>query len=144
MITASLSDRPLDVAALVASVGDATCGGIAVFVGTVRADAAAEGGRGRSVVRLDYDAHPSLADEQLRAIAATAAEKWGLVDVVAVHRTGSCDLGEPTVVVACAAPHRAEALDACRYLIDSIKSEVPIWKREVYADGGAWVSSEGG
>ena len=94
-------------------------------------------------MRLDYEAHPTLAHERLQSIAREAAERWGLDRVVAVHRTGACEIGEPTVVVACGAAHRAEALDACRWMIDTIKTTVPIWKREVYADGSAWIGAEG-
>lgn len=111
-------------------------------MGTVRATPTAGGEPGRTVVRLEYEAHPTLADEALRALARGAAEKWDLERIVAIHRTGTCEVGEPTVVVACSSEHRAEALEACRWLIDEIKTTVPIWKREVYADGSSWVGTE--
>lgn len=137
-----VSEAALDVGAVIAEVSDADCGGIAVFVGTVRTSAAAPGAR-RTVVRLEYEAHPTLAPRRLTEIAEGAGARWDLRRLVAVHRTGSCDIGEPTVVVACAAPHRGEALDACRWIIDTIKGTVPIWKREVYADGSSWLGAEG-
>lgn len=135
-VTASISDAPLDVAALIGAAGDPGVGGIGVFVGTVRDTGAEEG---RTVVALEYDAHPSLATETLDSLAHQAAGKWDLTRVVAVHRTGRCEVGEPTVVLACAAPHRAAALDACRWLIDEIKTSVPIWKKELYSDSSRWV-----
>jgi molybdopterin synthase catalytic subunit len=97
----------------------------------------------KAVVRLDYEAHPELAATRLEEIGRDAADKWELLRVVAWHRTGACELGEPTVVVACSAPHRGDALEACRHVIDTIKATVPIWKREVYADGSSWVGAEG-
>ena len=141
-VRAALSPDALDPGALVAATMAPECGGIGVFVGCVRSSAAVAGHRDKAVVRLDYEAHPTLAEARLGALAREAGARWGLERVVAVHRTGSCDLGEPTVVVACGAAHRAPALEACRWLIDAIKSTVPIWKREVYADGSSWVGAE--
>ena len=138
-IRTEVTEQPLDPGALVAEAMDPSCGGLGVFVGTVRRSAAGESES--PVEALEYEAHPSLAPAALQDIAQRAQEKWQLERVVAVHRTGSCPLGEPTVVVACAAPHRAEALDACRWMIDTIKAEVPIWKKELYADGSAWVGA---
>lgn len=135
-----ISDRPLQVADAVAAVTRPECGGIGVFVGAVRTSSTEA--EGRTVLRLEYEAHPTLAAERLREIRDEAIEIWGLGAAVVVHRTGACEVGEPTVVVACAAPHRAEALDACRYIIDAIKRTVPIWKREVYSDGSAWVGAD--
>jgi molybdopterin synthase catalytic subunit len=139
-IHTGLSLEELDVQALVNDVTDPECGGIGVFIGTVRDSAAAPDGAGRRVVRLDYEAHETIAGAKLEEIALEASEKWGLRRVVAIHRTGRCELGEPTVVIACGAPHRAEALDACRFMIDTIKTTVPIFKKEVYADGSSWVA----
>jgi molybdopterin synthase catalytic subunit len=142
-IHARVEERPLDVTAAIAAASGPESGGVGVFIGSVRTDSAAPGNEDKPVVRLDYEAHPTLASERLAAIARDAAARWGLQRVVALHRTGTCELGEPTVVVACGAVHRAEALDACRWMIDTIKTTVPIWKREVYADGSAWLGSEG-
>jgi molybdopterin synthase catalytic subunit len=142
-VATGLTHDPLDVSEAIAMVSTPTSGGLAVFVGTVRSTAAVEDNADRSVVRLEYEAHDALAREQLAAIAHEAVERWRLDRVVAIHRVGSCELGEPTVVVACGAPHRAEALDACRWLIDELKATVPIWKKEVYSDGSSWVGAEG-
>lgn len=141
--TTAMVAKPLVPSDALEAVLDPECGGIGIFVGTVRAGAAVRGNENKRVALLEYEAHPTLAEERLRAIAGEAADKWDLRHVYARHRTGTCDLGEPTVVVACSAPHRADALEACRWMIDEIKSSVPIWKREVYADGSAWVGTEG-
>jgi molybdopterin synthase catalytic subunit len=139
IVAVAVSDTPLDLADAIAGASGPGVGGIGIFVGTVRDSSSVESNRDKPVIALDYDSHPSLAEQRLRAIAAEAAGKWDLRRVVAVHRTGHCELGEPTVVVAAGAPHRADALEACRWIIDTIKSTVPIWKREAYADGSSWV-----
>jgi len=142
-IVAQISEEPLDINAAIAAATDDRLGGIAVFIGTVRDSASVDINATKPVTRLDYEAHPELAHVRMKEIAEDAAKKWDVQRIVAIHRTGSCDLGEPTVVVACGSPHRRDALEACRWIIDTIKSEVPIWKREVYADAGgsAWVGT---
>jgi molybdopterin synthase catalytic subunit len=142
-ISVAISAAPLDVAAAIGASATPETGGVGVFVGTVRASASVAGSGDKQVTRLEYEAHPTLAEPTLRELALEAARKWDLVRVVAIHRTGTCELGEPTVVIACSAAHRAPALDACRWLIDAIKAGVPIWKKEVYADGSEWVGTEG-
>ena len=139
LITASVSESPLDIPNAIAAASGPGIGGVGVFVGTVRDSSSVETNADKPVVALDYDSHPSLAEQRLREIAFEAMTKWDARRVVAIHRTGHCELGEPTVVVACGAPHRGDALDACRWIIDTIKSTVPIWKREAYADGSSWV-----
>jgi molybdopterin synthase catalytic subunit len=143
VVKTSLSDSPLDVARALADVQAPELGGLAVFVGTVRSSAAVDGNQNKSVVGLEYDAHPELAPRGLEEIAREAVERWDVRRVVLVHRTGACGLGDPTVVVACGAPHRADALEACRWIIDTVKGTVPIWKKELYADGSSWVGPEG-
>lgn len=138
-IVTALSESPLDVSAAIETVGDERAGGTAVFIGTVRVEAAVAENTDKPVMELEYEAHVPLAEKKLRAIASSAAERWKLTRVTAIHRIGTCKLGEPTVVIACSADHRSGALEACRWIIDEIKQEVPIWKREVYADGSAWV-----
>ena len=143
-ILTALDSEPLDITAAIGAVATPAAGGVGVFMGTVRASAAVAGREDEQVIRLDYEAHETLARTRLDEIARTAAKKWDLLAVVAIHRTGSCELGEPTVVVACSAPHRGDALDACRWLIDELKATVPIFKREVYASGSSWVGTEEG
>jgi molybdopterin synthase catalytic subunit len=134
-----ISDEPLEIGAALAFVTDPECGGVGLFVGIVRSEGAER--TDASVVRLEYEAHPDLAESKLAEIAQAAMSKWDVRRISTFHRVGPCAVGEPTVVVAASAPHRAEALDACRWIIDSIKAEVPIWKREVYDDGSAWVGA---
>lgn len=138
-LTSAITDRALDVGAAVASVNDPRCGAVAAFVGAVRIEPAAQAQSGKEVDALEYEAHPTLAEERLGTITETATAKWGLVHATILHRTGRCALGEPTVVVACSAPHRAHALEACRWMIDELKATVPIWKKELYSDGSEWV-----
>lgn len=138
-----MTERTLDVAGALDAVSGPEVGGIGIFVGTVRATAAVEANAGKAVTSLDYEAHVPLAEQRLREIAKEAAVKWDLVRITAIHRIGHCELGEATVVVACGAPHRGDALEACRFIIDTLKSTVPIWKREGYADGSSWVGSDG-
>jgi molybdopterin synthase catalytic subunit len=141
-VETGIADQPLDAFSAIPRVSDSHAGGVAVFIGSVRSSSATPEDD-RSVTRLEYEAHPDLAPRRLHEIAHDATAKWDLNKVVAIHRTGVCVLGEPTVVVACSAAHRAEALDACRWIIDEIKQTVPIWKKEVYADGSSWVGAEG-
>jgi molybdopterin synthase catalytic subunit len=142
VLKTSLSEEPLDVGRALVDVQAPELGGLALFVGTVRSTPAAAGNQGKSVVGLEYDAHPELAPQRLDAIAKEAANRWDIRRIVLVHRSGACGLGDPTVVVACGAPHRSDALEACRWMIDMIKGTVPIWKREMYADGSSWVGAE--
>jgi molybdopterin synthase catalytic subunit len=139
----AIADDALDIPAAIESASMTSVGGIAMFIGTVRESAASSVNADRVVTGLDYEAHPTIAAERLESIARAAAERWDVRRIVARHRTGSCEVGEPTVVIACGAPHRADALEACRFIIDEIKSTVPIWKRERYSDGSSWLGAEG-
>lgn len=139
-VLCGLSETPLDVPAVLASVGRDAAGAVASFVGTVRSTGA--DANVSDVVALDYEAHPVLAEERLASIAREAADRWELLAVAVVHRTGRCRLGEPTVVIACSAPHRRSALDACSWLIDEVKSKVPIWKKEITGRGETWVGTD--
>ncbi len=138
----AISPDPLDVPGTIADASAPSCGAVASFVGIVRESAAVPSNSDKSVTMLDYEAHPTLALERLQELAQAAVAKWNLEHVVAIHRVGACELGEPTVVIACGSAHRGDALDACRWLIDEVKASVPIWKKEIYADGSSWVGSE--
>lgn len=128
---------PLDTNRAVAFVTDAAAGGIAVFLGTTRAEKNPDG---RNLLSLDYEAYEQMALEQLRKLAADARRKWPIINLALFHRTGEVKVTEPSVVIAVSTPHRADAFEACRYLIDSLKKDVAIWKKEVWADGNAtWV-----
>jgi molybdopterin synthase catalytic subunit len=119
-----------------AAVADPAAGGIALFAGAVR-----DTDHDRGVTGLSYSAHPSAAGE-LRRVAEVIAEKYPVIGIAAVHRVGDLAIGDLAVVLAVSCPHRAEAFDACRDLIDILKASVPIWKHQRFDDGGAeWVGS---
>lgn len=124
----------LDRDALIAQVAHASMGGIVVFEGVVRDHA-----RGKQIRYLEYDAYPEMAEQQIRAITAEAERRWGVERVAVAHRFGRLEIGEASVIIVVASPHRAEAFDACRYIIDTLKTTVPIWKKEVATDGEEWV-----
>lgn len=122
-----------------AFVADPAAGGVGIFIGTTRAETDSAG---RALVALDYEAYREMAIEQLRILAAEARQRWPIVKLAIVHRVGRVELAEPSVVVAVSTPHRAQALEACRWLIDSLKKQATIWKKEVWADGSAsWSKS---
>ena len=130
----AIRDAPLSVDEVFRAVADAAAGGTAVFIGAVRSE---DGGR--SVTDLGYSAHPSALDE-LRTVAGEVAAAHDVVAVAAVHRVGDLAVGDLAVVVAVSCAHRGEAFVACLALIDELKSRVPIWKHQVFADGDEeWV-----
>ncbi len=137
-----IRDEPLSVDEVVAAVKDPAAGGTAFFVGSVRDHDRAQGERtAREVSRLSYSAHPSAAD-RLREVMEKIAADFPVTALAAVHRVGELEIGDLAVVVAAAAPHRAEAFEACRRLIDDLKHQVPIWKYQEFADGGSeWVGA---
>ncbi len=134
IVLSGLFSERLDVAALVASIRRQDCGGVVVFEGRTRSP---DGGR--LVDRLEYEAHERLATQQLDTLAREAAERHGLGGVLVVHRIGAVPAGDVSVVIAAAAPHRGEAFDAVRTLIDRVKSEAAIWKKEFTSTGASWV-----
>lgn len=135
----AIVDRPIDVAALLSEVANVRHGATILFVGTVR-----ETNEGSAVSGLDYSSYTGMAEQELAAIALEAAERWGQSDIVVEHRIGSLELGDASVAIAVAHPHRAEAYEASRYVIEELKKRLPIWKREHYLDGRSeWVNAEG-
>jgi molybdopterin synthase catalytic subunit len=126
--------EPLDCNALVAAITHPGVGGIVVFEGVVRDNA-----RGKQIRYLEYDVYPEMAIQQIRAIITEAEKRWGVERVAVAHRVGRLEIGEASVIVVVATPHRAEAFDACRYIIDTLKKTVPIWKKEVATSGEEWV-----
>ncbi|WP_026239640.1 molybdenum cofactor biosynthesis protein MoaE [Parafrankia discariae] len=136
VVLAEMRELPLSVDECLAAVRRPEVGGIGLFVGTVR-----DHDHGRSVADLEYSAHPRAADELARVAADVAAE-LGVHAIAVLHRTGRLAIGDIAVVVAVGAVHRAEALTACRRLIDDVKEQVPIWKRQAFADGATeWVGA---
>jgi molybdopterin synthase catalytic subunit len=135
---ALLSD-PLPAADALAFVADPSAGGIAIFAGTTRAQTDADG---RALKALDYEAYGQMAERQLADLADEARRHWPIVRLVILHRVGRVRLAEPSVIVAVSTPHRAQAFEACRWIIDALKSQATIWKKEIWSDGpGRWVGS---
>jgi MoaE-MoaD fusion protein len=129
-----LSDKPLQLDDAVREVASADAGAIATFVGTTRARS-----RGRDVIRLEYEAYEGMAEETMAAIADELRSRYELVDIAIHHRVGTVEIGESSVVIAVSAPHRADALAACRDAIDTLKVRVPLWKKEIYEGGEEWI-----
>jgi len=127
---------PIDLAALQATAP--FDGALCLFVGVVRNENA-----GRPVRYLEYEAYEEMALPLMQQIASDARRQWPVTEVRLVHRLGRLEIGDPSVAVAVASPHRAEAFAACRYAIDTLKARVPIWKKEYYADGSAWLEGPG-
>ncbi len=132
-----LTDQAIQVDRLLRDVADPRAGAIVLFLGVVRDNA-----RGRRVKHLTYEAYEALARRECEKIAAVMHERWPVTRVAIVHRTGRLEIGEASVVIAVSAPHRAAALDAGRFAIDTLKQTVPIWKKEVWEGGEAWVGAE--
>lgn len=133
-----ISDVALDAAGAVRSVSDASAGGIDLFLGTTRAEKNADG---QDLVALDYEAYPEMATEQMRDLARRAREQWPILKLAILHRIGRVPVGEPSVCIAVSTAHRGEAFAACKWLIDMLKAEVAIWKKEIWPDGkGTWVN----
>lgn len=128
--------EPIRLEALLDAVRDPGTGAVVLFLGTVRNHA-----RGRQVQRLEYEAYETLARAEMARIAAEVATRWG-ARIAIVHRLGSLEIGEVSVAVATAAPHRREAFDAGRFAIDTLKQTVPIWKKEIWAEGAEWIGQD--
>ncbi len=129
---------PIAIGAVLSFVSAPGAGGIDVFLGTTRAETDAGG---RSLVALDYEAYEPMALQQLQELAQRSRQRWPIIKLALLHRTGRIAVGEPSVIIAVSTPHRADAFEACRWLIDSLKADVAIWKKEAWADGsGTWVT----
>jgi MoaE-MoaD fusion protein len=128
---------PLDARAIEQMVASPENGAILTFTGTVRDNA-----RGKGVTALDYEAYPPAAEKMLERIGDEMRDQWGIERVAIVHRYGLLQIGEASVVISVASPHRDEAFAACRHAIERIKEIVPIWKKEHYDDGAVWIGSE--
>lgn len=130
---------PIDSQALIAEVARTANGALVLFVGTVR-----DVNDGRPVSGMEYSAYESMAERELAEIARETSERFGTPDIVVEHRLGELELGEASVAIAVAHPHRAQAYDASRYVIEQLKKRVPIWKLEHYEDGSReWVGADG-
>ncbi len=135
MTSIKISSEPLDILSCIDWAMSPQAGGIDVFIGTVR-----DHTKGKTVVRLDFEAYESMAVKEMEKIAAELLTKWPVHKVLIHHRTGTLAVGEVPVIIVVSAAHRAAAFDACRYAIDTLKQTVPIWKKEVFEDGEEWVT----
>jgi molybdopterin synthase catalytic subunit len=134
-----LSAQPIDPGVLVRAVKTDAHGAVVTFLGTTRATSP---GDPRPVAALEYEAYETMAVAEMETIAREAHDRFGPLGIALVHRTGRVELGEPSVAVVVAAPHRGAAFDACRFAIDALKSRVAVWKREIYRDGdAAWIAN---
>jgi molybdopterin synthase catalytic subunit len=126
----AITEGPLDHAAITESVRSTAAGAVCSFLGTVR-----EMTGDRRTASLDYEAYPDMALKKMGELEDEARRRWPIIEAALVHRVGHLDLGEISVVVAVSCPHRHQAFEACRWLIDELKAVVPIWKKELWADG---------
>jgi MoaE-MoaD fusion protein len=129
-----LSSETLSLDAVVDEVRTSQAGAIATFVGTTRVES-----RGRTVLHLDYEAYEEMAEQVMAQIAAELSDRYELCAIAIHHRTGRVEIGDASVVIAVSAPHRQDALAACKEAIDRLKEEVPLWKKEVYEGGEEWI-----
>ncbi len=136
MIDIQVTDDELDVLACISRVKSPQCGGIDVFIGTVRNET-----KGKKVIRLEFEAYVPMALKEMNIIAEHAIVKWPVDSIIIHHRTGILSVGDIPVIIAVSAAHRDAAFDACRYIIDTLKQTVPIWKKEVFEDGAVWVAA---
>jgi molybdopterin synthase catalytic subunit len=132
-----ITDAVIPVVEIAAEIKAGPDGAVCVFDGIVR-----DNSRGRKTLHLDYEAYREMALEQMRGLAAEAVTRFGVRDVALVHRLGRLVVGETSVLVVVASAHRGAAFDACRWLIDTLKKTVPIWKKEQFVDGAVWADGE--
>ena len=112
-------------------------GAVALFLGVVR-----DHSHGRRVLYLEYDAYPEMAERKLREVAEEALARWPITDVAVAHRTGRLEIGETSLLVAVSSPHRHDAFAACHHIVNRIKEVVPVWKKEVWEGGEAWIEGD--
>ena len=127
-------ESSIDRRKVVDSVASPGSGAIITFDGTVRDNA-----RGKQVTHLSYEAYPEMALKELQKIRDQAMQRWALNEVAIIHRIGRMEIGESSVFIAVSSAHRGDAFEACRFAIDTLKTTVPIWKKEHYQDGEVWI-----
>jgi molybdopterin synthase catalytic subunit len=131
-----ITENKININEVLDCVQDSGAGAIDVFIGTVRNKTSE-----KKVVRLEYEAYDKMAIKQMEEIVNQALSQWNILKYAVVHRKGILQIGEAAVIVAVATPHRQAAFEACKYIIDTIKDNVPIWKKEIYEDGEIWVAA---
>jgi molybdopterin synthase catalytic subunit/molybdopterin converting factor small subunit len=133
----ALVREPIDAAAIERAIKSGADGAVCIFDGIVR-----DNSRGRQTLHLDYEAYEEMALQQMRLLRSEAMEHFGVRDVAIVHRLGRLVVGETSILIAVASAHRGAAFEACRWVIDTLKKTVPIWKKEQFVDGAAWADGE--
>ena len=136
VIEVKILNEPIDTAACIAAATDPECGGLGIFIGTIR-----NGTGKKAVVRLEYECYEPMAIKEMKKIADDVIHSWNNKNIVIHHRVGVLNIGDVAVVIAVSAPHREAALNGCRYAIDTLKKTVPVWKKEVFEDGEEWVAA---
>lgn len=131
-----LDENPLDINKAIDHVSDRSVGGIDVFIGTVR-----DTTKGKKVIALEFEAYEKMAISEFEKIVAQANEQWPLYKIAILHAIGKKEIGDVAVVIAVSSAHRDAAFIACRYIIDTLKKTVPIWKKEIFEDGDVWVAA---
>ena len=135
---AKITDSKINEEEITASVRNDDSGAVITFLGTAR-----KSSKGREVIHLEYDAYPEMAESKIKEIIAELIDKYKIKDAAFIHRIGKVELGDTIVIIAISAPHSKEAFEASRYAVRRLKSVVPIWKKEVWADGEEWIGYEG-
>jgi molybdopterin synthase catalytic subunit len=136
-VTVALTRERVDAEKIVAAAKSGEDGAVVVFDGIVRNHS-----RGRRTLHLDYEAYEEMALKQMRELGLKACEKFAISHVTMLHRLGRLEIGETSVLIVVASAHRSAAFEACRWLIDTLKQSVPIWKKETFADGAVWAPGE--
>lgn len=136
MTSIEILSEPLNISSYIEKATDPTCGGMDVFIGTIRNKT-----QDRRVIRLEYEAYIPMAIKEMQKITDDIFQKWDVKNIVIHHRIGILKMGDVAVVIVVSAPHREAAFEACRYAIDTLKQTVPIWKKEIFEDGEVWVSA---
>jgi molybdopterin synthase catalytic subunit len=135
-IQIEISDKPLNIQSCIDWVMTPQSGGIDLFIGTVR-----DATKSKTVVRLEFEAYEPMALKEMQKIADQAFKKWPVQKLLIHHRTGVLEVGDIPVIIAVSCAHRDAAFEACRYVIDTLKETVPIWKKEIFEDGEVWVAA---
>lgn len=131
-----VTDIPLDAQSIIKQVEAPEAGAVNVFIGTVRNTT-----KGKKVLKLEFEAYEPMATKELAKIVKKAKNRWPILNVVVHHRTGILQIGEIPVVIAVSTPHRSAGFEACKFIIDTLKETVPIWKKEFFNDGEVWVAA---
>lgn len=134
MITIQLQQDPIDIHRILEVTGTDSDGAVVSFIGRPR-----NSSRGKAVLYLEYEVYGEMARKELKNLAEEAAVKWSLSTCAVIHRYGRVDIGQPSILIAASSPHRDEAFQAVRHIIDTVKKKVPIWKKEYYSDGSSWM-----